>query len=62
MDTLTDVDRPERHGHIGRTNKRTCRWKRRNESCNHAKRRVYSTRRIYAAGMRRRKDERSPRS
>jgi len=62
VDTPTYADRPECNGYIGRVDKRTRRWKRRNEPRNHAPRRVHSMRRIYAKGTRRRKDERSPRS
>jgi len=60
--TPTYANRPERNGYIGRTNKRTCHWKRRNEPRYYAPRRIHSTRRVYAKGARRRKDERSPRS
>ena len=55
VDTSTNVDRPERNGYICRKNKRSCYRERRNESGNHAPRRIHPTRRIYARKSRGRK-------
>jgi len=60
MDASKDANGPKRHGHVGGKDPRPSYRKRRNESRNHATRRIRTQGRVYAKRTRRRRNNERP--